>query len=513
MEKSRGTKAFFSASAGIINQITRSILSLIVRKIFFAYIGAEILGLNTLFASIVSILSLTELGIGTAIGISLYRPLAENDYKKVGAYIKLLKKFYNILIIVIFAGGIFLMPVVVLSVNGDYNMLMVLCSYILYLLGTASSYLWAYYTTLLCNDQRGYTVSWVNCACTIVINIIQIMIIIFLKNYYLYLVTLILYNIVCNWIIKQCALWRYPWIESEIQTGELDNKEKEIVKKTVKDMFTYRIAIYLIQSLDNIIVSIMLGTAIVAYYGNYCLVANMLMAVVANIGNATTPGMGNLLYTDKKQIFSILNKITFIQQLVFSTTAIAMYVLTNDFVAYFFGEECVQSPVLVLFICILYYIQGMIIPLENMRTITGNYKDKYWQLGVSAFNIIISVALTKVVGISGVVIGTIVCYLIKGCILTPKIVFKTVLGEDDKKIYFKNVTILVVSFIVALFFCQFIPQLSKIPFIMRFIAKGFLTMGSVLLVNIAILYKTNIYKESKKYLMERISNKIRIIRK
>lgn len=499
----RSVKAFLTASAGIVNQITRAVLSLVVRRVFLIYISAEFLGLNTLFGSVIAFLSLSELGVGSAIMMCLYQPLAENNIQKVKAYVNLLRVFNYIMMAVVLVGGIFLIPVVFSTVNGDYSQAVVLKSYILYLVGTALSYLWSYCGTLLSSDQRGYKVVTVYWVCTVIVNVFQIVIIVCWKNYYVYLWTVILYNLISNYIIRTIARKDYPWLSGRADALTINEKKDFIYK--LKDIFIYRIATYLIQSLDNIIISVILGTVVVAYYGNYYLIVSMLIAIVGNIGSATIAGLGNVYYSDdKNKLFATTKNLLFIQHMIFSATAIAMLVLSNDFVRVCFGEDSVCSMGVAASLTILYYIQGVTSPLENVRTAVGCYDDKYWQLAVSALNVAISVALTYKIGLSGVVIGTIVCYLVKGFVLTPKVVFGHALPKDYCVGYMKNVCYACISFFLSIAVGILMPAMNGLPFVAVFILKGMLAVGGGTIVNVLVLHRTRLYKENKEYFSDLI---------
>jgi O-antigen/teichoic acid export membrane protein len=494
----RSLRALWGASAGILNQMTRSVLALIVRRMFLFYISAEYLGLNTLFGSIILFLSLSELGVGTAISLYLYKPLAQHDYIKANSYISALKTFNYIMMVIILVGGTCLIPVVFSTVNGDYSDIVVLKAYILYLVGTASSYFWSCYNTLLSADQKSYKVDLVSCMYTVIINLIQILIIGVFRNYYAYLWTQIIYNLMTNYTLRMIAKREYPWLGEKAVV--LTKREKLDIISKIKDMFVYRIAGYLIQSFDNIIVSVLLGTVMVAYYGNYCLIVNMLVAIVGNIGGATLAGLGNAYYIDDEcKIFGVLKKILFLQYMIFSSAAVAMLVLANDFVQFFFGNESLCSRDVVISITLFCFLRGIIIPLENIRIVAGCYDDKYWQLLVSAMNVIISIVLTYLIGLSGVIIGTVICYLVKGFILMPEIVFKKVISRKFKREYMKDLIMLCILFCFMCLISMFIPSMDNIPFIFRFLIKGILTVVGVSLLNIILLSRTSLYKENKSY--------------
>ena len=79
---------------GYISNIVILIMGFLQRTVFIAVLGRTLLGVNGLYTDILSMLSLAELGIGTALNYSLYKPVANHDYEKIKSYMKLYKKAY-----------------------------------------------------------------------------------------------------------------------------------------------------------------------------------------------------------------------------------------------------------------------------------------------------------------------------------------------------------------------------------------------------------------------------------
>ena len=94
----RKNKAIKNIIANLAYYCLNAVLGLVGRKFFCDYITADVVGLNGLLTSVISMLSLAELGMGTAIGYQLYRPLAELDNKKVSSIMNFFKKAYYVLI-------------------------------------------------------------------------------------------------------------------------------------------------------------------------------------------------------------------------------------------------------------------------------------------------------------------------------------------------------------------------------------------------------------------------------
>ena len=92
MRLSRTKNALRNIFYGSINRTINIILPFISRTVILYLMGTQYLGLSSLFTSILSFLSLTELGIGSAMIYSMYKPIAENDTATIRALLNLYKK-------------------------------------------------------------------------------------------------------------------------------------------------------------------------------------------------------------------------------------------------------------------------------------------------------------------------------------------------------------------------------------------------------------------------------------
>ena len=111
MENSRTKNTVLNSVFGIIGYVAVIIVSFILRKVLASILGSEYLGLNSLYTNIVSFLSLTELGLSTAIVYFLYKPISDGDENKVKAYLEFYKKAYRIIALIVFIVGCALISV------------------------------------------------------------------------------------------------------------------------------------------------------------------------------------------------------------------------------------------------------------------------------------------------------------------------------------------------------------------------------------------------------------------
>ena len=104
---------------GIILKIYQILLPFLFRTVIVYTLGVNYLGLNSLFTSILQVLNLAELGVGSAMIFSMYKPIAEDDEKKICALMNLYRKYYNIIGLVILVIGILLTPFIPKLINGE----------------------------------------------------------------------------------------------------------------------------------------------------------------------------------------------------------------------------------------------------------------------------------------------------------------------------------------------------------------------------------------------------------
>ena len=110
MAESRILNTNRNLMSNMLNRIVMLLLPFLVRTSVIYVFGAEYLGLNSLFAAILNMLALAELGVGSAMVFSMYKPIAENNVAEVSALLNLYRKTYRIIGTVILTLGLSLLP-------------------------------------------------------------------------------------------------------------------------------------------------------------------------------------------------------------------------------------------------------------------------------------------------------------------------------------------------------------------------------------------------------------------
>ena len=172
----RTHKAITNIFYNILNQMVMLFLSFISRSVFIWGFGIEYLGINGLFADILNLLSLADLGFNTAMTYSFYKPLAEKDYEKIAGLVNFYKKVYYLIALGIAIIGIALIPFLPRLINVEYEIPHLTIYYLLSLSTVVASYLCIYKTTILMADQKGYLVTKVAIYTNFIKTILQIVI-------------------------------------------------------------------------------------------------------------------------------------------------------------------------------------------------------------------------------------------------------------------------------------------------------------------------------------------------
>lgn len=418
MENTRTKNVVLIAFTSVIRQFLNIITQFISRTVFIYVLGAEYLGLNGLFSNILSLLSLAELGIGSAISFYLYKPIAENDKERIKTLLSFYKVCYRVIGLTIIVIGLMVCPILPRIVNFKQNVPVNLyLVYVLYLLNIAMTYLvYAYKQALPLANQEQYKIEKLNMLFVIFNCLIDVVILLVFKNYVIYLWVKLLLVILKNIVIANKIDKEYPYIK-EKTVNKIRNTEMKVFFADLKNVALFKIGSTLYNSTDNIIVSKMLGTIVVGYYSNYFLVISSVTTFVGLLVKAFTASIGNLVVNeDKENQYKYYMQIDFIAYLIVAISSITLYQLLNSFIGLWVGRvdtNYILSQSVVLFLCISFYLDGTTQIMNTFREATGHFKiGRNFQIIGGILNIFLSIALGKVYGLEGIFASTVICKLL-----------------------------------------------------------------------------------------------------
>ncbi len=488
MNKSRTENSFRNFIYGMSSKIIYIIVGFIARTIFIYLLNKEYLGINSLFTNILTLLSITELDIGTAIIFSMYKPIAENDKEKIKLLMNVYKKIYCIIGIIVFLLGIILIPFLKYIVGSTYNIKEnLILIYFLFLINATISYFFSYKRSLISANQQEYINIKTHVYVNVTMNILQIIELYIFKNYIIYLVIQIIMTIIENLVIAYKTNKLYPFIKEKCTINFKENEKKEIFKNS-KSMVLYKIGFLLVDNTDNIIISSMLGIVLVGLYSNYFTLITAIATVLRTGISGITSSVGNLnaIETNSKKK-EILEDLVLLCNWLYGICGIVFLCVVNDFVPIWIGKEYVLDLFTVFSIVFCFYINGIQIPGYFYR-ITTNVITKKNIVPIIAIliNIILSVILGNFWGLSGILLATGIARLSTTVWNDLYNVYKQEFNTPVKNIFFKiiqNFLTVVLIGVLCVFISNYIVVTSLWILLIKVLITFIIANGIMLLCN------------------------------
>lgn len=423
MSESRVRKSTYNMIAGFVNQVISLLLSFVSRTVFIYALGEEYLGLNGIFSDVLNLLSMADLGFNTAMAYSFYRPLAEHDEKALTALVNFYRKVYNIIAVLVTVAGVAVTPFLRLIVNTQQEIPLLEVYYFFALAGIVISYLFVYKTTILTADQKNYEVTKITIWTNLLKTVVQIGILLLSHNYIAYLAVNVFFQFLNNAIASRKATKHYPYIRGR---EKLEKGEEKAILDNMKSVFIFKISGTLFNGVDNILISVLVGTVAVGFYSNYLLVGNKMRLVIQIIFSSLTASIGNLIVKEKSekryQIFEATQSVSYI----LCGIIVCVYFLTiNDLIRVWLGERFLFSTGAVAAMTLNLYLSCVLQPLWAYRDATGLYrKTKYVMLVGAVLNLVLSAALGVWLGVTGIVLASSLARLCTYFWYEPKLLFR-----------------------------------------------------------------------------------------
>ena len=396
-------------------QLVLIFVKFFTRRFFTRYLDVVYLGIDGTFSTIISTLSLAELGIGGAIAFSLYKPLANEDQETTKSLMAYYKHIYQVIGIIIGVLGLAIMPFLYQLSNDLPHIPYLRLIFFLYLCNTVLSYFCSYRTTLLNADQKKYIYLTNHYVFYIIMNIVQIVVLYVTKNFFVFISAQILFTISENLNIARIAGKKYPLLK-EKNVQPLHAEIKSMIWKNTKNMAIGRVGNIIIDSSDVLILSKFLGTVTVGFYNNYQLIISSIQAILTQFTDAMLPSIGNLYAQgNKERIVDIFYVSNFLNTWIYGWVSICIINLIQPFVTIWVGEKYLLSLATVIILVLRLYIKGMRNIVNTYRTAFGLFKCERWKsVAEGILNIILSIIFVYYLGMEGVFFGTVISALVVG---------------------------------------------------------------------------------------------------
>ncbi|WP_225047588.1 polysaccharide biosynthesis C-terminal domain-containing protein [Lacticaseibacillus kribbianus] len=399
---------------GLSSQLITLVLKFIVRTFLIRKLGVEVIGLDSVLIDLVSMLSLADLGITTAMLYRLYRPVIDRDFKRISELLSAYRTVFRTVSLAIIVFGIilsFFLPMIIAHPTIGWGK--VYTAFYLQLFATAASYLVSEQRLLLDADKKRHWSMLMDLAGYVTTAILEIVVLILFADYIGYLVIAVLQPLISGIAIH--LLYKRKYGDLVTKPGRL---KKDIVAlyQDAREVLGNKIAGYVYSSTDNVVISIFLGVSVVGTLSNYRYITNALKGLMNSAMSAVQPLVGNLLNSDSSthHVFKVLQRYTFIRFSIIGAFAVPVMVLSSDFIPIWTGSAKYVLPlwVPILLIADLYF-GSLLGPLGEYLLGLGEFRlSRRISVIAAVTNLVISLILVTVVGYVGVLIGTVISQLI-----------------------------------------------------------------------------------------------------
>lgn len=487
---------------GIANRFLLMILPFFTKSIINVYLGAEYLGLNSLFGSVITVLSLTELGISSAMVYHMYKPIAEDDTEKICALLNFYKKAYFIIGVVTTAIGLSLLPFLPYLIKG--NSPSSINIYVLYLIQLSNNcisyFLFGYKQVLLVAYQREDIYSIINLLTQGGRQIAQLVLISLTRNYYYYALCSLIFTVINNLWIGWFTGRLFPHI---VCKGKLDQEVLDNMKKLVAGSFIQKACSVTRNSLDSVCISAFVGLVVTGMYNNYYTIFNAIRTVLAVCVTSLTGGVGNhIAIKSKEENFQEMQRLDFLYLLISGWCVCCLLCLAQPFMKLWMGEKMLLSDGFVVCLCVYLYV----LKVGDVRGLYYSTTGMWWEMRYRSIfetigNLVLNVALGYFFGVIGIVLATVISLLAFNFFWGATIVFKNYFGIEKLKAYFKyQLTYFLVTVFVCVVTWTVTSKVSSQSDFMTLVLRAGICMVLPTAIYFLIYFRTRIFKESIKML-------------
>ncbi|NLP21320.1 MAG: sugar isomerase [Erysipelotrichaceae bacterium] len=466
---------------GILGQVITVLLGLLIPRLIIINYGSEMNGLLSSVIQIYACLALLEAGVGTATLQALYKPLASNDKKEINAILSATSNYYNKI------GKLYLIIVVLFSIiypilfakNIDF-----IQAFLIILFTGLSSvinfFFHGKYVLLLRSDGKSYILSALNTTINILSSITKVILI--SNNYSVvevqisFFIINLLQLIYITYIIKK----DYSWI---------DLKEKPNYKAISQknSVLVHEITAIIFNNTDMVLITVFLGLEAVSIYAVYNYFFRAVYQMIMVFSSSTDFALGRIFNIDKKKFIEfyevVENYILMISFLAYTILFVFIMPLIKIYTKDFTDVNYINYNLPLYFITmeLLTLIRK---PPNTVISSAGHFKETRMKSVIeSTINIVLSIILINVMGIEGVLVGTIVALFYR----TNDIIIYAntkIMDRNPLKTYYRifiNITVMIVLSLIGFKYTASINNLETL--IIKVFVYGIITSLIYLTVN------------------------------
>ena len=509
MDKKRG---LLNISLSVIFKILLLIGSILVRKFLIQYIGNNANGLSSLYMSIIGFLTVAELGVGEAITFCMYKPIVEGDKDKVAALYTLFKKLYLIIGAIIFVAGLivmFFLP----QLAKDYSSINVnvYTTFLLTLISVVLTYAYSAKTSLLNAYKNNYIATSITSCGTLLEHLLKIVVIVTTRSFVAYLICRIV-SVLIQWLVTNVIIYR-RYSDVINKKSLVDKTDRKQIINNIKAMFMHKIGGVLVNTTDSMIISAFIGVVVLGKYSNYTTIMSSMIGLLSLLFYPLTSVIGHVFVDSSKEkmkeYFYFFYGLNYALGTIF---CLGYYAVIDNVVALCFGDNLILSRNVTLVITLNYFIQFLRTSTLMFRSSTGTfYHDRYKPIIEGAINVVLSLIMVNLLGMTGVIVATILTNLLINNFIEPYVVFKHAFQRTPKKYYIMNY-----SYTALFIFILLVIQKALITndnIFVELITNGFIAVGISIIPCFIMIITNRSFRNISFTFIKRILGKTKVLNK
>ena len=451
-ESSRTAKSIKNAKVALIFYFINLVLQFFSRKVFLDYLGAEVLGLNTTAQNLIGFLNLAELGIGSAIAFTLYKPLHEKNTQVINEIVSVQGWLYRRVAYIVIAGACILMfffPLI--FAKAQVPLWYTYGSFIVLLVSTLLGYFVNYRQIVLTADQKEYKITLNIQGFKVIKVLLQILAISYLSNGYVYWMILELgMSVITAIVLDKLLKKEYPWLKTiSSEGGRLRKKYPEIITKT-KQVFYHQVATIVLAQTSPLIIYAYASLTLVAVYGNYMLIVTGVSLLMDALLRGINAGVGSLVAEgESKRIKDVFWELTSLRMWLTSIACFGIYKFSHSFITLWVDGEFVLEHHAFVVLLLIAFI-NMTRTNDTFLAAYGLFQDVWAPLTEAGLNLALSILLGYFYGLIGILFGVLISMLLIVCGWKPFFLYKCGFHEGVGEYvvgYLKYVILIIISFV------------------------------------------------------------------
>lgn len=496
---------------GAILKIYQIIIPFVMRTAMIYFMGVQYLGLSSLFTSILQVLNLAELGVGSAMVYSMYKPITEDDSGTICALMKLYRTYYRVIGGVIAIVGVALTPFIPQMIKSDLPT--DINVYVLYLMNLAltvlSYWLFAYKNSLFQAHQRNDVPSKVTLVTSTIMYVLQFVVLVWIKNYYVYIIVAMFTQILTNILTAVAATKMYPYYEP---TGTLSKDIVADINHRIRDLFTSKIGSVIVNSADTIVISAFLGLSMLAIFQNYFFILKSIIGVLGIGFTACTAGIGNSVIVEtKEKNFNDLRKFTFLISWLSGVCCCCFLCLFQPFMEIWVGRKLMLDFNVVICFVIYFFIYEINHLLNTYKDAAGIWhEDRFRPLVTALSNLIMNLIMVQFWGIYGIIMSTVLSMLLVGMPWLLHNLFTRLFDKQQLRGYLKKLCVYVLVIVMSCVVCYFVCNLFRFDKWGTFIVRALVCCIVPNIIYFIVFYRFAEFKQCLQLVDKVTNNKLKL---